>query len=61
VPADVYYGRRAEILRQKEEQKRQTLYERFRYNLGRKTNRTIGEPEAQYLCFSDSLNHSQRC
>jgi hypothetical protein len=41
--------------------KRQTRCERFRYNLGRKANRTIGEPEAQDRCFSDSLNQSQRC
>jgi len=31
-PADVYYGRREEILKRREEQKRQTLYERFAYN-----------------------------
>ena len=31
-PADVYYGRREEILKRREEQKRQTLYERFEYN-----------------------------
>jgi hypothetical protein len=28
----VYYGRREEILKRREEQKRQTLYERFEYN-----------------------------
>src|SRR5271169_4089531 len=38
-PADVYYGRRELILRRREEQKRQTLYERFQYNLGQKMNR----------------------
>jgi len=38
-PADVYYGRREGILRRREEQKRQTLYERFQYNLGQKRNR----------------------
>ena len=31
-PADVYYGRREEIMKQREEQKQQTLYERFEYN-----------------------------
>jgi hypothetical protein len=31
-PADVYYGRREEILERREEQKRQTLHERFEYN-----------------------------
>lgn len=31
-PAEVYYGRREEILKRREEQKRQTLYERFEYN-----------------------------
>jgi len=31
-PADVYYGRREEILKRREEQKQQTLYERFAYN-----------------------------
>jgi hypothetical protein len=31
-PADVYYGRREEILKRREEQKRQTFFERFEYN-----------------------------
>ena len=34
-PADVYYGRREEILRRREEQKQRTIAERLRYNLGR--------------------------
>jgi len=34
-PADVYYGRREEILRRREEQKQPTLEQRLRYNLGR--------------------------
>ena len=38
-------GQRAEIPRQREEQKGETPCERFRYNLGRKANRTIGELE----------------
>jgi len=31
-PADVYYGRREEILKRQEEQNGQTFYERFEYN-----------------------------
>jgi putative transposase len=34
-PADVYYGRREEILRRREEQKELTIQARLRYNLGR--------------------------
>jgi putative transposase len=34
-PADVYYGRREEILRRRAEQKLRTIEERLRYNLGR--------------------------
>jgi hypothetical protein len=60
-PSEIQHSWREEILRQRAEQKRQTRYERFRYNFGRKANRTIGEPEAQNRCLSDSLNHSQRC
>jgi transposase InsO family protein len=59
-PADVYYGRREQILRRREEQKRQTLYERFRYNLGQKLNRTTGEPEAQNRSLSNGLKNSQK-
>ncbi len=33
-PADVYYGRREEILRRREVQKQETIYQRFQYNLG---------------------------
>jgi putative transposase len=33
-PADVYYGRRQEILRRREEQKELTIQARLRYNLG---------------------------
>ncbi len=33
-PADVYFGRREEIRRLREEQKQATIYERFRYDLG---------------------------
>lgn len=34
-PADVYYGRREEILRRREEQKERTIQARLRYNLRR--------------------------
>jgi len=34
-PANVYYGRREEILRRREEQKQRTIEQRLRYNLGR--------------------------
>jgi putative transposase len=34
-PADVYYGRREEILRRRAEQKQHTIEQRLRYNLGR--------------------------
>jgi putative transposase len=39
-PADVYYGRREEILKRRKEQKQQTLERRFRYNLGPALNQT---------------------
>jgi putative transposase len=39
-PADVYYGRREEILKRREEQKRQTLYERFEYNRAQRNQTT---------------------
>jgi putative transposase len=60
-PADVYYGRREEIFQRREEQKRQTLYERFQYNLGQKPIRAIGEPEGQNRSLSDGFNNSHRC
>jgi hypothetical protein len=34
-PADVYYGRREEILRRRAEQEQRTIDERLGYNLGR--------------------------
>jgi len=45
-PADVYYGRREEILNRREEQKQQTLYERFEYNRAQRsqTIRLLGTP-----------------
>ena len=57
-PADVYYGRREEILKRREEQKQQTLYERFQYNLAQKNNRATGEPEVRNRSLSDGLNNS---
>jgi RNA-directed DNA polymerase len=60
-PADVYYGRREEILQRREAQKQQTLHERFQYNLGQRTNRATGESEFQDRSLSDGLTHSQRC
>ena len=59
-PADVYHGRREQILRRREEQKRQTLEERFQYNLGQKPNRTTGEPEARNRSLTDRLTHSHK-
>ena len=32
--AEVYDGRRAEILKRREVQEQETIYQRFRYNLG---------------------------
>jgi len=34
-PADVYYGRREDILKRRKEQKEQTILQRLEYNLGR--------------------------
>jgi len=42
-PADVYYGRRETILKRREEQKRVTLDERFRYNRSRLNQTTTGK------------------
>ena len=42
-PADVYYGRRQEILHRREEQKQRTIEERLRYNLGRSNLKLTGE------------------
>ena len=44
-PADVFYGRREEILRRREEQKQRTIQERLRYNLGRSNLQLTGELE----------------
>jgi transposase InsO family protein len=42
-PADVYYGRREEILQRRREQKQDTLDRRFQYNLGQAPTPTRGE------------------
>ena len=42
-PADVYYGRREEMLKRRKEQKQATLESRFRYNLGQAPNQTRSE------------------
>ena len=39
-PADVYYGQREEILKRREEQKRQTFYQRFAYNRAQRDQAT---------------------
>ncbi len=41
-PADVHYGRREAILKRREEQKRVTLEERFRYNRRRSKEINMG-------------------
>jgi len=46
-PADVYYGRREEILRRREEQKQRTIQERLRYNLSRSNLELKGELESK--------------
>ena len=46
-PADVYYGRREEILRRRAEQKQRTIEERLRYNLGRSNLKLTGELESK--------------
>jgi len=42
-PADVYYGRREEILRRREEQKQLTIQARLQYNLGRSEQEPEGD------------------
>jgi putative transposase len=39
-PADVYFGRREEILKRRKEQKQATLESRLQYNLGQASNQT---------------------
>lgn len=59
-PTDVYYARREEILKRREEQKQRTLYERFRYNPGQKQNRVTGESETQNRSLSETPNDSHK-
>jgi transposase InsO family protein len=59
-PADVCYGRQKEILKRREEQKRQTVSERFQLNQGQKNNRASGEPEVPNCSLSEGLKDSQR-
>jgi putative transposase len=42
-PADVYYGRREEILRRRAEQKLRTIEQRLRYNLSRWYQQLTGD------------------
>ena len=42
-PADVYYGRREEILQRRAEQKQRTIQQRLRYNLSRCNHQLMGE------------------
>ena len=42
-PADVYYGRREEILRRRAEQKQRMIEQRLRYNLGRWNQELMSE------------------
>jgi putative transposase len=46
-PADVYYGRREQILRRRAEQKQRTIDQRLRYNLGRWNLKLKGELESK--------------
>ncbi len=55
-PADVFFGRRGENLRRREDQKRATIYERFRYNLGQWTNPPTGESEALNRSLPDGVS-----
>ena len=42
-PADVYFGRREDILRSREEQKQHTVLRRIEYNLDRRHTQSTGE------------------
>jgi hypothetical protein len=42
-PADVYYGRREEMLKRRKEQRQATLDFGFQYNLGQVANQKPGE------------------
>ena len=41
--ADLYYGRREDILRRREEKKQRTVLRRIEYNLGRRQTQSTGE------------------
>ena len=60
-PADVYYGRREEILKRREEQKTADTLRTISVQSGQKNNRATGEPEVRNRSLSDGLNNSQRC
>jgi predicted nucleic acid-binding protein len=56
-PADVYYGRGAEILKRREAQKQQTLQERFQYNSARERIEQRVNPRPQTVaCQRASTN-----
>jgi hypothetical protein len=59
-PADVYYGRREEILKRRKEQKQATLDRRFQYNLGQAPNQTLGDLGTE-LGLGQRLQKSQMC
>jgi len=59
-PADVYYARREEILKQRKEQKQATLDRRFQYKLGLAPNQTRGEL-GSVLRLGKRPDKSQRC
>jgi len=59
-PADVYYGRRGEILKRREEQKQQTILRRLDYNLGGCTPSTQGEPGIQNRSLAYGQAESQK-
>lgn len=42
-PADVYFGRREDILRRREAKKQHTVLRRIEYNLGRRQTQSMGE------------------
>lgn len=46
-PADVYHGRREEILKRREELKQRTITQRIEYNLGRWDHQPVGELNEQ--------------
>ncbi len=42
-PADMYYGRRENVLRRREEKKQRTVLRRIEYNIGRWRTQSTGE------------------